>query len=53
MVLDGGVFMVEGDVLTSQSAVSGEYEQFRFALEANLLRLQDGWGNVYVYQRLE
>jgi hypothetical protein len=53
MVLDAGVFMVQGDVLTSQSAVTGEYEQFRFALEPQVLRLQDGWGNVYVYQRVE
>ncbi|HEX2139820.1 MAG TPA: clostripain-related cysteine peptidase [Woeseiaceae bacterium] len=51
--IDAGMFAIQGDVLMTRSSYTGALEQYRFALEANVLRLQDGYGGLYVYQRLQ
>jgi hypothetical protein len=53
MAIDGGVFQVQQNVITSQSAYTGEIQQYYFALEGNVLRFQDAWGGLYVYQRIQ
>lgn len=53
MAIDAGMFAIEGDVITTQSSYTGAMEQYRIALEANVLRLQDAWGGMYIYRRLQ
>lgn len=53
MPVDAGMFVIQGDVISSQSAYTGALEQYRFALEGNQLRLQDAWGGMYLYQRIQ
>jgi hypothetical protein len=53
MAIDAGMFVVQGNMLTSQSAYTGVMEQYQFALDGNVLRLQDAWGGLYVYQRIQ
>lgn len=53
MAIDAGMFAVQNDLITTQSSYTGTLEQYRFALEPDLLRLQDSWGAVYLYQRLQ
>jgi hypothetical protein len=53
IAIDAGMFVIQGDMLATQSAHTGQYEQYRFSLEGNVLRFQDAWGGQYVYQRLQ
>jgi hypothetical protein len=53
MPIDAGMFAVQANVLTSQSSYTGALEQYQFALEGNVLKLQDAWGGLYVYQRVQ
>ncbi len=51
--IDAGRFAIQGNVLTTQSNYTGATEQFWFSLEPAVLKLQDGYGGLYVYQRLQ
>lgn len=53
MAIDAGMFMIEGNMIVSQSAYTGVTEQYLFGLQGNILQLQDAWGGLYVYQRLQ
>lgn len=53
MAVDAGMFAIESGVLTTQSSYTGALEQYRIVLEADVLQLQDGWGGLWVYQRLQ
>lgn len=50
---DNDLFATEANVLTTQSSYTGSLEQYRFVLDGDVLRLQDGAGGLYVYQRLQ
>lgn len=53
MPIDAGVFAIQNDVLVTQSRFTGVAERFGFSLQPDVLRLQDAWGALYVYQRLQ
>lgn len=53
MAIDAGLFAIQSDVITTQSSYTGALEQYRFALQGNVLTLQDAWGAQYVYQRIQ
>ncbi|HNP37785.1 MAG TPA: hypothetical protein PKK10_18230, partial [Woeseiaceae bacterium] len=53
MPIDAGMFALQGNVLTTQSSYTGTLEQYWFALEPDVLQLEDSYGGVYVYQRLQ
>ena len=53
VAIDAGVFGFQGNIITTQSAYTGMMEQYQFMLQGNYLQFQDGWGNVYLYQRIQ
>ena len=53
MPIDGGAFRAEGNVVTSQSSYTGAMEQYRVTLEGDVLRMQDAWGGLWIYQRIQ
>lgn len=53
MAVDAGVFAIQGNIVTTQSAYTGVMEQYQLILQGDYLQFQDGWGNVYQYRRIQ
>jgi hypothetical protein len=51
--VDAGIFVVQGNVIASQSAYTGTVEQYQFTFDGRVLQLQDAWGGLYIYQRTQ
>jgi hypothetical protein len=50
-VVDQGTFQIRGNVLVTQSAVSGSVDQYAFQRQGKILYLQDVYGQVYQFNR--
>jgi hypothetical protein len=50
-VVDKGTFQIQGNVLTTQSAVSGSADLYAFQRQGKILYLQDVYGQVYQFNR--
>ena len=50
--VDGGVYEVRGDVLTSRSGVTGVVEQYRIRLQGDTLTMTAPNGASVVYRRV-
>ena len=53
IAVDAGRFAIQGNVLTTQSSYTGALDQYWFTLEPAVLQLQDSYGGLYVYRRLQ
>ena len=51
-ITDGGVFSVQGNRITTQSAATGDQAAYLFQLRGDRLLLQDASGAVYQYSRM-
>lgn len=48
---DRGTYFINGNVLTTQSAVTGGANQYAYQYQNNILLLQDSYGQVYQFKR--